>query len=395
MGTRACVRLATMSSLRAADRRSHARVLAIAAAAALATAGPVATAGPTAALANPAALVQPRAPTPSAPVAQCTVRDDRLAELSGLAADAEFRYATSDGGRRLQVIVLRKDCTVQRVITAAVDPFDIEDLALGSDGRLWLADIGDNDRRRETVALHVLAPTGAPTLHRLTYPDGPHDAEALLMDRNGTPYLVTKETLGDSGVYRPVGPMATPGPTPLELVTRVRLGRTDTPGGPVGPIGSTLVTGGASSADGSVVALRTYTDAYLFAVPDGDLVAALGRQPVRVPLPNEPQGEAIAFEPYGALLSASERRDAGPQPIRAVPGAAALVTASNSASNPASNAEPSSGTPNPAPPGSAPSAQPAGTSQPGRGPLADWQAVLIAVLGAAAVIIVIRRVVRR
>jgi len=115
-------------------------------------------------------------------------------------------------------------------------------------------------------------------------------------------------------------------------------------------------------------------------VPDGDLVAALGRQPVRVPLPDEPQGEAIAFEQDGALLSGSERAGAGPQPIRAVPGAATLVATSSTAT--------SSG-PTAAQP------QPAGPSRPGRGSLAGWQAVLIAVLGAAAVIIVISRVVRR
>jgi hypothetical protein len=51
-------------------------------------------------------------------------------------------------------------------------------------------------------------------------------------------------------------------------------------------------------------------------------VAALSGTQVRVPLPNEKQGEAIAFEPDGTLLSGSE--GAG-QPIRMVPGAAALV----------------------------------------------------------------------
>ena len=37
----------------------------------------------------------------------------------------------------------------------------------------------------------------------MTYPDGPHDAESLLLAPDGTPYIVTKEVLGDSGVYRP------------------------------------------------------------------------------------------------------------------------------------------------------------------------------------------------
>lgn len=333
-------------------------------------------------LSGPAAFAAFAAqPDPPEPVDECVVEDDRLAELSGLAADAEFRYAVGDGGRRLQVLVLRPDCTVQRVITAAVDPFDVEDLALGLDGRLWLADTGDNSRQRETIALHVLSPNGAPELYRLTYPDGPHDAEALLLDQEGRPYIVTKETLGSSAVYRPVGELSSPGPTALELVTSVRFPRTDTPGGPIGPLGSSVVTGGATSVDGGVVALRTYTDAYLFAVPDGDLVAALGRTPVRVPLPNEPQGEAIAFTADGALLSASERAETGPQPIRSVPDAIGLA---DSAEPTSESAEPSQATD-----------APAARTEPEHSGLADWQAVLIAIVGAAGVIIVISRLAAR
>jgi hypothetical protein len=323
---------------------------------------------------------QPDGASP-APVDECVLRDSRLSELSGLAADAQFRYAVSDGGSRLQVLVLRRDCTVARVITAAVDPFDVEDLALAPDGNLWLADIGDNDRKRGTVAVHVLPQNGPPELHRMTYPDGPHDAEALLLDRLGVPYIVTKEAFGGAGVYRPSGPLTTPGPIPLELVTSVRFDRTDTPGGPVGTLGSTLITGGATSTDGTVVALRTYTDAYVFPVHDGDLVAALGGKPVRVPLPGEPQGEAIAFEPDGTLLSGSERAGSGPQPLRAVPGAAALVTSTEAS-------------PSASPPSAGQRATPS-AGQPTRGPLSDWQAILISVLGAALVIYLVLRFTRR
>jgi hypothetical protein len=117
--------------------------------------------------------------------------------------------------------------------------------------------------------------------------------------------------------------LSSPGPTALESVGSLTIKSTDTPGGPVGSIGSVLVTGAASSADGTVLALRTYTDAYLYSAPDGDIVAGLQRNPVRVPLPNERQGEAIAFEPDGTLLSGSE--GVGEQ-IRAVRGATSLVT---------------------------------------------------------------------
>lgn len=262
---------------------------------------------------------------PAAPVAACTPSDKRLVELSGLAADGERWYAVSDGGKKSTVLVLTKDCAVERVISGPTDPYDVEDLARAPDGTFWLSDTGDNDGDRSTVAVISLSDAGQSTLYRLTYPDGVHDTEALLLDRQGVPYLITKNPTGAAEIYRPAGALASPGPTALQHVGSIRLRSTDTPGGPVpGIVGSMLITGAASNADGSVVAVRTYTDAYLWGVPDGDLLAALGKDPVRVPLPNEAQGEAIAFEPDGGLVSASEGTGT-PQPIRLVSGAAELV----------------------------------------------------------------------
>jgi hypothetical protein len=81
----------------------------------------------------------------------------------------------------------------------------------------------------------------------------------------------------------------------LEQVATVTFTLTGTPGGPVGRAGQLLVTGGAVSADGSLIALRTYTDAYLWPLAGSDVPAALGAEPVRVPLPDSPQGEAVTF----------------------------------------------------------------------------------------------------
>ncbi|SFQ33455.1 hypothetical protein SAMN05421810_106172 [Amycolatopsis arida] len=305
-----------------------------------------------------------------APEPVCAIDDQRIGELSGMAADGGHRYAVNDGGRRIQVFVLDRSCRVQRVLTNSTDPYDVEDLALATDGTLWLADTGDNRKQRDTVALHAVRSDGRATLYRLTYPDGQHDAEALLLDRAGTPYLVTKNVLGRSEVYRPAERLTSPGPTPLEKVGSLSLSATDTPGGPVGPTGSVLVTGGAVSADGTVVALRTYTDAYLYPAPDGDVVAALGRQPVRVPLPDEPQGEAIAFEPDGTLLSASEGVG---QPVRAVPGAAGLV-------GEAGTDGPNAGRPGGEPPADSRAADPAGEESM---PVLPAVAVVVALAAAA------------
>jgi hypothetical protein len=261
-----------------------------------------------------------------APESLCAVDDPRLDELSGMVVHDGGLWAMSDGGRSVQVHRIdRSNCNVIDTRTADVDPYDAEDLAVGPDGSLWVADLGDNERRRDTVAVVVLPERGAARLHRLTYPDGPHDAEALLVDAHGRPLVITKEVGRPAALYRTADPPDGDGPTPLLLVGELALPASDTMGGPVGGIGTRLVTGAALSADGTVAAVRTYTDAWLFPVSGGDLVAALNQTPVRVPLPDEPQGEAIAFEPDGTLLSGSETRRGVRGEIRAVAGATALA----------------------------------------------------------------------
>ena len=274
-------------------------------------------------LAFGAALAGVPAPSP-----ECAVDDSRLDELSGMVVHDDELWAMGDGGRRVQIHRLdRSSCAVLDSRTSDVDPYDAEDLAVGPDGALWVGDTGDNERGRDTVAVVVLPERGDAHLHRLTYPDGPHDAEALLVDASGRPFVVTKEVGRPAGLYRTADPPEGVGPTPLLRVGELALPASDTLGGPVGGIGSRVITGAAMSADGTVVALRTYTDAWLFPVQDGDLVGALNETPVRVPLPDEPQGEAIAFDADGTLLSGSETRGGVLGEIRAVPDATALAGA--------------------------------------------------------------------
>ncbi|GAA2340423.1 hypothetical protein GCM10009854_16070 [Saccharopolyspora halophila] len=252
------------------------------------------------------------------PVELCAPEDSRLSELSGLVSDGARWYAVGDGGSSVRVFELDPaTCEVRSVRTAPQNPYDVEDLAL-RDGTLWLADTGDNRAKREDVALHVLPPGGGAALYRMSYPDGPHDAEALLLDGSGVPHVVTKEPLGTAGVYRPAEPLDAQRTVPMERVGSVSLRSTRTPGGPVSTaVGSVMITGGSVSADGNLVALRTYTEAYVYRAQDGDVLSALESEPVRIPLPDEEQGEAIAWEPGGGLLSGSE----GYEPIRRIPGA--------------------------------------------------------------------------
>ncbi|MBM7805375.1 hypothetical protein JOD57_001212 [Geodermatophilus bullaregiensis] len=291
----------------------------------------VALAGAALGLALGAAPPAAAAEEPVAPSTRCQVTDPRLAELSGLVDVGDRVLAMVDGGDQAAVYVLDGACQVVDVVTAPLDPYDPEDLAVGPDGTVWLADTGDNNATRATVALLALRPDGTTGLYRMTFPDGPHDAEALLLAPDGTPYVVTKEVLGASHVYRPATALVDGGTVGLADVGTVTVTLTGTPGGPVGRAGQLLVTGGAVARDGSRLALRTYTDAYVWPLAGSDVPGALAGEPVRVALPAAPQGEAVSFTADGsALLVAGE----------GVPGDVTLVpvpatTAPSSAAAPA------------------------------------------------------------
>jgi hypothetical protein len=264
-------------------------------------------------------------PAEAAPGTRCQISDARLAELSGLVAVGDQVLAVNDGGEQVSVHLLDAACQVVDVHTAAVDPYDPEDMALGADGTVWLADTGDNNVNRPTVALLALHPDGTTGIFRLSYPDGPHDAEALLLAPDGTPYLVTKEVLGASKVYRPASALVDGGTVALVEVASVNLTLTGTAGGPVGRAGQLMVTGGAVAGDGTRLALRTYTDAYVWPLAGSDVPGALAATPVRIPLPESPQGEAISFTADNQqLVVASEGL---PSDLTVVPLPAAVTAA--------------------------------------------------------------------
>jgi hypothetical protein len=292
--------------------------------------------------ASPSAATSPAAvPTPPAGTRTlCQVTDPRLPEISGLVAVGHRMLVMNDGGDQLVVYVLDTSCRVVAVHTAAVDPYDPEDLAVGADGTVWFCDTGDNLERRSTVALLALRPDGRTAIYRLTYPDGPHDAEALLLPPDGTPYVITKEVLGNSGVYRPTRGLVDGGTVPMAKVAGLQFGLTGTPGGPVGRAGELMVTGGAVSTDGRWLALRTYTDAYVWPLTGSDVPHALAGKPERIALPSARQGEAISFSGDDRLLVATEGLP-GAVSVVPVPAAVAPVAAgaaSRATSGPAAGA---------------------------------------------------------
>lgn len=242
----------------------------------------------------------------------CTLADPRVAESSGAARvpPPGWLVTANDSGGRAELYVLDRRCrTVATIGVRGATNVDWEDLAAGPDGSVWIGDIGDNRARRDAVVLYRMrlpAPLRSTAVDAdrvtLRYEDGPRDAETLLVDRDGTPFVVTKDLLGRSGVYR-----ADLRAGVLRRTGSVQFGPTGTAGGPgIGVVAQLTATGGSVSPDGTKVAIRTYTDLYEWRVPAGGLAAAFGSAPARTALAETRQGEAVAYVSDRELALTSE-----------------------------------------------------------------------------------------
>jgi hypothetical protein len=230
-------------------------------------------------------------------------------ELSGLAlsrTQPEVLWTHNDSGDRARVLAVTPGgALLADVAVTGARNVDWEDIALGpapgGGDALYIADIGDNaGRRREVVVYRILElgvdSAGGPTASvpaarmALRYPDGAHDAEALLVDpAAGALVVVTKSFRGEAGVY------VAGRPTVAATTVLRRRGRLS-----LGP--GEAVTGGSVAADGRTIVLRTYDRALVWTRRGREpLATALRRRPcaVRADLLAEGQGEAIALTGNG------------------------------------------------------------------------------------------------
>ncbi|MGW4461918.1 hypothetical protein [Micromonospora sp. NPDC004704] len=322
----------------------------------------------------------------------CVVTDERLIEISGMVATDDGYVVVNDSAdleSRRKIFFLDRSCKVTRTVSYPSRPRDTEDVAMARDGTIWIADIGDNDRARTNIALWRLARGAkAPALHRLSYPDGAHDAEALLLAGDGTPIVVTKDP-GTPRLYVPDGPLKAGATVRMRKAGEFVLPRTGTDN-PWSAFGRLMVTGGATAPDGSRVVLRTYADAIEFDVTDGNVVEAVTRGVPRItPLPDEPQGESITYSRDGRLLlTVSETSDqpatTRPTVLSYTPEGRPAPAPAVSTTGPGSPSTPESGTPESGTPES--SSSPASSrAQPSEGPDGAFVARLLGGLGLAMV----------
>ncbi|MPZ96488.1 MAG: hypothetical protein GEU96_16630 [Propionibacteriales bacterium] len=221
---------------------------------------------------------------------------EEITESSGLVvsrSQADLAYTVNDSGDSARVfsVDMRSGRVVGETVLAGVEAVDFEALAVAPGRRLLVADIGDNERSRNEVRLYEIDEPGRgdtvvePRTLRLTYPDSPHDAEAVLV-RDGELFVVTKVP------FR--GAVYSAGRLDDGATTRVLRRVASAPG---------LVTDATMLADGRVV-LRTY--ALAFVLRDG------WRQQGFLRLPRTELGETVAAEPRGPFVYAGSEGERSP-----------------------------------------------------------------------------------
>jgi hypothetical protein len=219
-------------------------------------------------------------------------------ETSGLALGRRTRgvlWSHNDSGNDAVLFAVDVAGIVRGRVPVPMRTRDWEDVSAGrcpAGDCLYLADIGDNGLRRPHITiLRVPEPrlndaaTLPPEVFTVTYPDGPHNAEAMFVV-GADAFIITKDRVGT--VYRARDLPAGGGQRVAQRI---------------GALGLATVTDAETSVDGRTVVVRTPREAAFY---QSDALVADGTGPyLRVDLAHldELQGEGVALD--GSLLHLS------------------------------------------------------------------------------------------
>ncbi len=249
--------------------------------------------------------------------------DAGLIEASGLAPSKQnpgYLWTEEDSGNPNQIQLL--DGTGKIVARYTLTGFpnqDWEDIAVGpgpepGKSYVYLAEIGDNKLRYPTKTIYrfpeptlagkslpVSENITAPDVISLSLPDGPKNAEAILVDQVTLDlYILSKEDR--SVLYKATYPQSLTQTTVMQRLLAMPFDQ---------------VTSAGISPDNREILIRTYGQVFRYLRQAGEsVVDALKRAPRLIPIANEPQGEAIGWAADGSgYYTTSEKPDATPQAI--------------------------------------------------------------------------------
>lgn len=251
-----------------------------------------------------------------------TLEDKDINESSGIVVSRNnvglfWTHNDSGGGNFLYAFDAQGKRRGVWSVTGA-ENVDWEDIAI-SKSHIYIADIGDNDKKRESITIYRVAEpvikkenatstkskplqTEKAETIRLQYPDGKHDAETLLVHpATNDIYVVTKTTKGAAGVYKVSNPSTTSS-NKLVKVSDVS----------VPSITKGFLTGGEISPDGKRVILCDYFAAFEFTLASGNFDDIWKSKPSVVNLGQRQQGESVCYSKDGKSIYATSEKTPTP-----------------------------------------------------------------------------------
>jgi hypothetical protein len=231
--------------------------------------------------------------------------DPRIRESSGVVASRRYTdvfWTHNDGGgpkKQVLYAIDREGNTRASFSVIDVTLHDWEDIAIDDAGHLYIGDIGNNDSKRDALAVYEIEEpnpqAGAERISpkrvwNLRFPRAPFDCESLFV-WNDYGYVVSKVFNNARAQIFRFPLKETNRPLTLELVATTKI--------------KSPVTGADISADGTLLGLVAKNGAYVFRI-DGDVTRVSNANPHHTKLKNE-HIEGCCFVPEGLLVT-SERR---------------------------------------------------------------------------------------
>jgi hypothetical protein len=258
-----------------------------------------------------ATAAQPPGSATPCTAAAPAVRVAELPEGSGLAASRLIPgrfWSHNDSGLPVLFALDAGGAVTGRLQLSGAAVEDWEAIAVGpcpAGDCIYVADIGDNQAKRKSITIYrvpepveVKGVAQVESVFHASYPDGPHDAEALLITPDGRLHIVTKGDAGPVAVYR--------FPAELRAGSTMHLERLGGPRDSKLPGARDRVTDGAVSRDGQLAVLRTVDSLTFYRTED--LLSGQWRETGRAALASlaEPQGEGVSFGPDNTVFLIGE-----------------------------------------------------------------------------------------
>ncbi|MBK9578553.1 MAG: hypothetical protein IPK50_11785 [Fibrobacterota bacterium] len=249
------------------------------------------------------------------------ILNHEIREASGIAAsgvDDSILWTHNDSGDENRIFAISTTGTsLGTFLLPGARARDWEDIASGpgpdpSKRYLYVADIGDNDAdtdvkeiyRFEEPAISKTAEDHVGTaskidILRFRFPDGPRDAEALMVDPRTRDYYVVSKREDKVRVYLAKYPQ------PLTQVQTLQA---------VDTLDIQLVVAADISPDGERILMKNYGQVFLWKRGPAQTIAqALAAKPTLLPYQPEPQGEAICWNRAGTgYFTLSEKKKKKP-----------------------------------------------------------------------------------